>query len=205
MPWLWLLKWLIFHFFVFSADDSKKSVKVPLKYFNESGRCYLVLLENAMDYCSTISKMSTLENTGFRFFFFFCWLSSFFYISTLDISRTVTPKPINHTFFLQEFNKIFQKDLNILPKLTLMFAVISRKYKKWAIFNILMTITLRENMLTWQMILFFSSTLWALSVSIFHFCIWRPSKFNSMGSPLCIMFWSVKYTFTCRRWHFQAC
>ena len=76
-----VIKMAQFSFFVFSADDSKKSVAVPLKYFSEPGRCYLALLENAMDYCSTISKMSTLENTGFRFFFcffFFADLAVFF-------------------------------------------------------------------------------------------------------------------------------
>ena len=52
---------------------------------------------------------------------------------------------------------------------------------------------------------FFSCTLWALSVGIFHFHILRPSKFSSMGSPFCIMFCSVKYTFTFERWHIQAC
>ena len=35
----------------------------------------------------------------------------------------------------------------------------------------------------WQMILFFTSTLWALSIGIFYFCISRPSKFSSMGTP----------------------
>ena len=52
---------------------------------------------------------------------------------------------------------------------------------------------------------FFSSALWALSVAIFHFCISRPSKFSFAESLSCIMFWSVKYIFTCKRWHFQAC
>ena len=33
----------------------------------------------------------------------------------------------------------------------------------------------------------FSSTLWALSAVIFYFCISRPSKFNSMGSPLYLL------------------
>ena len=50
----------------------------------------------------------------------------------------------------------------------------------------------------------YSYTLWALSVDIFNFRVSRPSKFSSMGSPVCIMFWSLKYTFTCQRWHFQA-
>ena len=33
-----------------------------------------------------------------------------------------------------------------------------------------------------------------LSIGTFHFCILRSSKFSSMRSPLCFMFWSVKST-----------
>ena len=39
---------------------------------------------------------------------------------------------------------------------------------------------------------------------LFHFCISRPSKFSFVESSSCIMFWSVKYIFTCKRWDFQA-
>ena len=53
-------------------------------------------------------------------------------------------------------------------------------------------------MVTKQMTPFFSSTFRSIgtfsSVGIFHFCNLRPSKFSFMGSPSCIMFWSVKYT-----------
>ena len=61
-------------------------------------------------------------------------------------------------------------DLNVLLKLGLIFAVMSRKYKKLAIFDILMTVTLGVN-ITRRLAPFFSSTLLALSVNIFHFCI----------------------------------
>ena len=37
---------------------------------------------------------------------------------------------------------------------------------------------------------------------LFHFCISRPLKFSFVESPSCIMFWSVKYIFACKRWHF---
>ena len=58
-----------------------------------------------------------------------------------------------------------------------------------------MTITWVLSMITWQMVALFPSTLWALSVGIFHFCISKPSKFIPWGpSCLCIMFWSVKFT-----------
>ena len=43
-----------------------------------------------------MSKISTLEDIEFHYFLL---TQQFFDISTLDISRTVTPKPINHTIF----------------------------------------------------------------------------------------------------------
>ena len=64
-----------------------------------------------------------------------------------------------------------------------------------------MTITQEVNMITRKMTLFFSSTLWFLSVIVFHFCVSRPSKFNFCRVSLCIMFWSVKYQLTCQKWH----
>ena len=45
-----------------------------------------------------------------------------------------------------------------------------------------MAITRGVNIITRQMNPFFPSTLLASSVGIFHFCISRPSKVNSMGS-----------------------
>ena len=67
-----------------------------------------------------------------------------------------------------------------------------------------MTITLQVNKIARQMTPF-PITLQALSVGIFHFCISRPSKFSSIRFPLFIMFWSVKYTFTCQRcFHFET-
>ena len=76
------------------------------------------------------------------------------------------------------------------------FFVVSRKYKKLAIFDILMmTITLGVHMKIRQMTPFFLSTFRTLSVGTFYFCISRPSKFGSMDfSSLCIIFWSVKHT-----------
>ena len=50
--------------------------------------------------------------------------------------------------------------------------------------------------LTRQMTPFFSSTIWTTSVGTFHLCISRPSKFSSMRSPVCFMFWSVKSSLT---------
>ena len=46
---------------------------------------------------ATIGKISAFEDTEFHFFFLLT--QQFFDISTLDISRRVTPKPINHTIF----------------------------------------------------------------------------------------------------------
>ena len=61
--------------------------------------------------------------------------------------------------------------LNILLKLV--FCCHQQRTQKAVIFDILMTITLGINMITRQVTSFFSSTLWALSVGIFHLCILR--------------------------------
>ena len=59
-----------------------------------------------------------------------------------------------------------------------LFAAISRKDKKWAIFNILMTTNPEVN-ITRQVTPFLSPTLWPLSIAIFHSlgeickCIWK--------------------------------
>ena len=51
------------------------------------------------------------------------------------------------------------------------------------------------NMITRQMTPFFHLyTIWTLFVDTIHFCILRPSKFSSVRSPICFMFWSVKST-----------
>lgn len=61
--------------------------------------------------------------------------------------------------------------------------LISEKYKKWDIFEILVIITLEVNIITRQMAPFFSTTLWALSLGVFHFSITVHSKFIFYGIP----------------------
>ena len=58
---------------------------------------------------------------------FFCWHSSFLYISTLDISRMVTPKLINHTIFWKKSIKSFRYTW---PKLWLIFCCHQQKIQK---------------------------------------------------------------------------
>ena len=72
------------------------------------------------------------------------------------------------------------------PNCGWLFAVISRKVEKRAIFDILMTTTPRVNIITRQVTLIFSSSLWDLSTGIFHFCISRPSKLNSIFLPFAL-------------------
>ena len=84
-------EWLIF---VFLADDSNKSVTVWAIHLSASERSYLALSENATGLWVTISKTSSLGNTGS---WYVLLIQQFFIIFTLSISQTVTPKPINHT------------------------------------------------------------------------------------------------------------
>ena len=79
----------------------------------------------------------------------------------------------NLEHFLKELSKTFQMQLNILPKLWLIFCCHHQKIQKMSHFCILMPLTQGVNMITRQTTPFFSSTLWALSVGIFHFCISR--------------------------------
>ena len=100
---------------------------------------------------------------------------------------------------LNRIYQIFQMHLNILSKLWLICCWHQQKIQKWATFDIFITITREVNMITRQMTPFFLSTLWALSVCVFHFCISRSSKFSSMGSlPL------LYYVLVCKITHLHA-
>ena len=73
------------------------------------------------------------------------------------------------------FSKRDKYDFSDAPKYlartgTDFFAVFSRKHIKWAFLDILMPINLGVN-ITRQMSPFFSSTVWALYVDTFYFCI----------------------------------
>ena len=83
--------------------------------------------------------------------------SAVFYISTSISHEPRLLKPINRAIFWKN-SKRFSTNAEInCSNCDWNFAVISRKYKKWAIFDILMAITLGVNMTTRQMTPFFSS------------------------------------------------
>ena len=106
--------------------------------------------------CKMSKPLKTQDFSVVVVFAFFCWLSSFLYFY-LNISRTTTLKPINRAIFWKN-SKRFSTNAEInCSNCDWNFAVISRKYKKWAIFDILMAITLGVNMTTRQMTPFFSS------------------------------------------------
>ena len=92
----------------------------------------------------------------------------------LQYLTTVTSKTINHTIFWKNSIRsfrciyIFQVHLYMLAKLWLIFSVISREYEIWAIFNILIILTVGVNMIT-ILTSFLSSTISALSVSYISF------------------------------------
>ena len=150
-------------FFVFSSDDSKKLVTVWKKYLSTPERCYWGLSENDIinrlwNYCSWEIDGRNIKITS---------ESAKKYINKgwqLANGSSEPKKP-----FLKEPNKIVQKNLNVLPKLYWLFAVISRKYKSWAIFDILMTITSKVNFKLEKWPHFF-----VLSFELYPFLIFIP-------------------------------
>ena len=100
-----------------------------------------------------------------------------------------TLEPNNSFRFPKVLNDIFQIHLNIffqtVPVFLLLLLLLlssAEDKKKQTICDIFMTISPGVNMM--QITPFFLSTLRALSVCIFHFCISRPSKFSSLPSSL---------------------
>ena len=121
----------------------------------------------------------------------FCWVSNFLYIYSQYFTKG-NSKAYWTYHFLKELNKIFQVHLNILLKLWLIFCCYHQKIQERAIFDTLIAVTLGVNMIARQITPL-------ISFIQIHFCIWRPSKFTSVGCTLYIMLWSPKYAFTCLR------
>ena len=105
-------------------------------------------------------------------------------------------EPVIHIFyssnpaFSKIANKIFQMHLNILLKLWPIFCCHQQKIQKWAIFDILMTVTLVGNMISRQMAFFIyslSSISWY--ISFLHF---KSFKMQFHEVPNDIMHCSVK-------------
>ena len=136
---------------------------------------------------ATISKMSTLKNTGFLYFLLTQQFFWYFYPQYLMNSNSKTYSPYH---FWKNSVRSF-------------FAAICKKYKKWAIFEILVTITLGVNMITGKMTPFFSSALRASPSLVYFISAFPGLQFHEV--PHCIIFWSVKYILPCKRWNFQAC
>ena len=147
--------------------------------------------------------MTNLENAGFWYFLLtrrFFW---YFYPRYLTNGNSKAYWPYH---FLKKLNKIFQVKLNALPKLGLISFYHQQKRQQWAIFNSLITMTPRVNMITRQMTPFSPSTLWALSIGIFSFAfqdlhILIQTQFQATFR---ILLWFVKFTFTWQRWRFQV-
>ena len=127
---------------------------------------------------------ATIGNTGI---WYFLLTQQFFWYFNPQYLTNGNSKAHRPYHFMKNLTRSFRCSKYFAPDCDKFSAVISRKYKK------------NESFVT----LGVKSTLWALTVGIFHFRILTPVKFNSLGSLLSIMFWSVKCTFTCQRWHFQ--
>ena len=166
---LWSLKFQKWLFFVISTDASKKSVTIWRNYLRAFERSHLALSENAMDLSDSEPPLASYQLLKIVSLFF-CWLSSF-----LEFIPS-----ISHEWQLQDqlnipLSERTQRDLSGALKcfaytVTNVLLPSAKNTKNEAFFDILMTITPGANMITRKMTPF-SSTLQALSVGIFYFCI----------------------------------
>ena len=69
------------------------------KYLGASERSYLALSENALGYWILGYHLQDANPSKYRILVFFIDAVVIFDISALDISRAVTPKPINRIIF----------------------------------------------------------------------------------------------------------
>ena len=111
--------------------------------FNSSRKFYGLLNSEV-----PLARRQHLNIKGFSTF----WLiQQFFYVSTLNISRTVTPKPISLSIFWENSVRWFQVYWNSLHKLWLIFCCQQQKIQKKAIFDILMIIIMGVNEISREM------------------------------------------------------
>ena len=103
----------------------------------------------------------------------------FFCLPTMS-DEQLNSKPINHTIFCNNWILSSLCTYIYFPNCDKLFAIISRKYEKIAISDILKTITMEVNMITRQMTLFSSYILYALSIGMFHF---KACKIQFHGVP----------------------
>ena len=162
--------------------------KCPWKIlFSPFRKCYeLIVSDSPSSICQAL-KMQDFRD-------FFANSAVFWYIYPQDL-RNNNSKHINRTTFWTKSKKSFRCTLLLCPICDQLFADINR-IQKWTIFDILMIIIPRLNMINWQMTPLFLCTFWALFVGVFYFYISRALKFSSTEPSLCILFWSVNYTFT---------
>ena len=106
--------------------------------------------------------------------------------------------------FLKERNEIFQMQLNVLYNLWLMFCCNQQKVQKmghfWH-FSDHKSESNHDDQTNDRIFLIYFLNFIRWYISFFYF---NTFKVQVMGSLLCILFCSLKYIFTCQRWHFKA-
>ena len=131
----------------------------------------------------------------------YCWLSSFFHISTLNTWTVTSTGTIKSTIpFFEWFHNDLPSSVKYFVQTVTNFLLLSAEYTKNELFltfwwpqcitpgGCMIKMTPFSYPLFKLSLLFVSP-----SVDIFDFYISRTSIFNSMWSPLYIMLWSVKY------------
>ena len=128
-----------------------------LKILFSSFRKYYGLLDSEL-------PLARYHPLKIQSFVIYLLTQQFFYISKIS------------THFLKELKMIFLVHINVLPKMCLIFCCRQQKIQKMNHFWHLMTIIPGVNAITRKKTPFFSSSLRALSVGIFHFLHFKTFK-----------------------------
>ena len=190
LPELWSLKcqkWLILCICCWIQQNISSSLdkifkcicKVSFGPFRK--QCGLRTLE------LPLTKFQRLKMQDFIILFF---TQKFFCLLTISHEQ-LSPKPINHTIFCNN-------SISSLCTSLLLSAENTKKKQKNSDFSHFKDHrygSKHDNQSNDLNFLLYS-------LSSIHWYVSRLAKFNSMGSRLCIKFWSVKYTFKCQIRHF---
>ena len=124
--------WLIFYILCWWQQKVSHS---PGKIFKYIWKMLFSSSENIMDYWNLSYHYQDVNPWKYRGLEFLSWLINFD-ISTINISQTITSKSLNNIILWRSSIRSFNCLWLFCQYCNQFCAVISRKYKKWAVFNL---------------------------------------------------------------------